>query len=254
MGKTTISSSSVPACLPPLLSLLSAQIRAPRNFDSRPFLFSVRYGWVIAAVSSTAWLGLWQATRVAFARHAAGIAYPQGWPSSLGRDIRLLWNSHLRFPPAYAEKAEVEKSEAAYRFNCAQRESSITWLNFPDAKASSQAHTGTHWKTFHSLSHRELDPCTISCAHLDFPRRSGLIFGLKKPVHSAAAVGFWVLTKALYTVGYIRKGPNGVRTILGPPRVRFPADAHFLFHIPRGLLVQGRTYSLCSVSSSNNPL
>lgn len=36
-----------------------------------------RFGWVIAAVASTGWLGLWQSFRVGVARKAAKIPYPQ---------------------------------------------------------------------------------------------------------------------------------------------------------------------------------
>jgi hypothetical protein len=36
-----------------------------------------RFGFVIAAVATTAWLGVWQAYRVGGARREAKIAYPQ---------------------------------------------------------------------------------------------------------------------------------------------------------------------------------
>jgi len=41
------------------------------------FLF-LRFGWVIAAIASTAWLGVWQSRGVGMARREAKIPYPQG--------------------------------------------------------------------------------------------------------------------------------------------------------------------------------
>lgn len=38
----------------------------------------LRFGLVLAAVASTAWLGIWQSRRVGAARKAANIPYPQG--------------------------------------------------------------------------------------------------------------------------------------------------------------------------------
>ena len=95
-----------------------------RGIVSRDSFYSifpgrVSFGWVIAAIASTAWLGLWQTFTVIRARKAAGIAYPQGgFPScTLVSALGFTWSILL----AYAEKAEVENSEAALRFNCAQR-------------------------------------------------------------------------------------------------------------------------------------
>ncbi|KAF9654095.1 hypothetical protein BDM02DRAFT_1924 [Thelephora ganbajun] len=110
-----------------------------------------QFGWVIGAIVSTAWLGAWQSLRVGAVRRAAGVAYPQ----------------------AYVEKAEAEKSEAAFRFNCAQR-----------------AHANT----------LEIIPYIIT---------TGLIWGLKQPLYSAIALEIWVLTKVWYTYGYIKNGPEG---------------------------------------------
>ncbi|KAF9786781.1 membrane-associated proteins in eicosanoid and glutathione metabolism [Thelephora terrestris] len=117
-----------------------------------------QYGFVIAAVASTAWLGLWQGWSVGRARKAAGIAYPQ----------------------AYAEQAVAEKSEAAFRFNCAQR-----------------AHSNT----------LEIIPYVITM---------GLIWGLKQPVYSAAALEVWVLARIWYTRGYIKNGPKGRMASMRP--------------------------------------
>ena len=38
-----------------------------------------------------------------------------------------------------------------------------------------------------------------------------MIWGLKQPVFSAAALEIWVLSRVWYTVGYIGYGPKGVR-------------------------------------------
>lgn len=52
------------------------------------------------------------------ARKAAKIPYPQ---SERAFSFRIMLELTKRYDLAYAEKAEVEKSEAAFRFNCAQR-------------------------------------------------------------------------------------------------------------------------------------
>ena len=39
-----------------------------------------------------------------------------------------------------------------------------------------------------------------------------MIWGLKQPVYSAAALELWVLSKVWYTYGYIKNGPKGVRS------------------------------------------
>ena len=43
-----------------------------------------------------------------------------------------------------------------------------------------------------------------------------MIWGLKHPIYSAAALQIWVLSKVWYTYGYINNGPKGVRA---PPKV-----------------------------------
>ena len=99
---------------------------------------------------------------VVFARKAAGIAYPQSGHSSLGRGICLLRNLRLRSPPVYAEKAEAEKSEAAHRFNCAQRESSVTWANFQRLRHQvrrTREHVGKHSAYSHIVSFVRVPSC-----------------------------------------------------------------------------------------------
>ena len=54
------------------------------------------------------------------ARKAAKIPYPQSMFFSLFL-VAVCWDSCGGVPLVYAEQAEVEKSEAALRFNCAQR-------------------------------------------------------------------------------------------------------------------------------------
>ncbi|KAJ3555876.1 hypothetical protein NM688_g2337 [Phlebia brevispora] len=67
-----------------------------------------KYGYTVAAVAGTFWLTFYQMLRVARARKAAKIPYPQ----------------------LYAEKAEAEASKEAHVFNCTQRahQNTLEWL------------------------------------------------------------------------------------------------------------------------------
>lgn len=114
---------------------------------------------------------------------------------------------------AYAEKAEAEKSEAAFRFNCAQRKLLCNHV-FPK---KSTRHPQVPMR-IPSRMFRISSQCQSSGLNgpshvgLHLSHRRGLIWGLKQPVYSAIALEIWVLSRVWYTVGYIKKGPNGVRT------------------------------------------
>ena len=114
----------------------------------------------------------------------------------------------------YAEKAEVEKSEAALRFNCAQRKFVLPPCTCPGVYTPS---SGAHANTLENLPYIitmsvARSKRTVSCA-LTLSRCRGLIWGLKQPVYSAILLEFWVFTRVLYTYGYINYGPKGVRTL-----------------------------------------
>ncbi|KZO98071.1 membrane-associated proteins in eicosanoid and glutathione metabolism [Calocera viscosa TUFC12733] len=102
------------------------------------------YGWVGLAAASTVWLVTYQTVNVSAARKAAGVKYPQ----------------------LYAEKAEVEKSHEAMKFNCAQR-----------------AHANT------------LETLPLMLA--------GTLFaGLYYPIPAAASCAIWVFGRIMYTINY----------------------------------------------------
>jgi len=104
-----------------------------------------------AALMSTVFVLLWQGNIVvAGARKKAGIKYPQ----------------------AYAAKAEAEASKEAMVFNCAQRAHQNTLENMP------------------------------------FILTTTLLTAVKYPVFAAAACGLWSLSRVAYTLGYITGDPK----------------------------------------------
>ncbi|KZV73929.1 membrane-associated proteins in eicosanoid and glutathione metabolism [Peniophora sp. CONT] len=72
----------------------------------------------------------------------------------------------VEYPRAYAEKAEQEASPAAKVFNCRQRAHANTLENVPGVLVLT------------------------------------LLSGLRYPVFAGGALGFWSLTRIIYTLGY----------------------------------------------------
>ncbi|KAH7920361.1 membrane-associated proteins in eicosanoid and glutathione metabolism [Leucogyrophana mollusca] len=114
-----------------------------------PIVLPSEYAYVGAGLLSTVWLLGWQVVVVGGHRKASGIKYPQ----------------------LYAEKAEVQASKEALRFNCAQR-----------------AHQNT-------------------IEHMPLIIISTLITGVKYPLLAGAAAGFWSFSRVLYTLGYTTGDP-----------------------------------------------
>jgi len=121
------------------------------------------YPFVALAAVSTFWVNAFQSIIVGRKRKAAGIKYPQ----------------------AYAEKAEAEKNPAAFVFNCAQR---------------------AHQNTLEILPHVLFSTLFIGLAH---PKL-------------AAGLGFtWSIGRVFYTLGYLagpeKRGSRGgvLSTIAG---------------------------------------
>ncbi|KAF9527742.1 hypothetical protein CPB83DRAFT_855550 [Crepidotus variabilis] len=117
-----------------------------------PITYTVPDGlpWVGGALVSSAWLLLFQSLVVSKHRGRAGIKYPQ----------------------AYADKEEQEKSPAALKFNCAQR-----------------AHMNT----------LEIIPSVWATT---------LITATKYPHVAASVLGFWVVGRIFYTRGYVTGDPK----------------------------------------------
>ncbi|KAF9562683.1 membrane-associated proteins in eicosanoid and glutathione metabolism [Agrocybe pediades] len=118
------------------------------------------YQYVGASLMSTVFVVLGQYIGVSRYRKRAGIEYPQ----------------------MYAEKAEMEKSPEAFKFNCAQR---------------------AHQQTLEVLP------------LLTLP---ALISGLKYPIPTAIAVATWSVSRIFFTRGYISGGPKkrgGIMSGLG---------------------------------------
>ncbi|KAH8100004.1 membrane-associated proteins in eicosanoid and glutathione metabolism [Cristinia sonorae] len=108
------------------------------------------YGYVAGAILSTFYLNLFQATKVSGARKAAKIDYPQ----------------------LYAEKSEAAASEAALKFNCAQRAHQNTLENLPMVLGST------------------------------------VVAATRCPTFAASTLGVWVIARALYTIGYCTGDPK----------------------------------------------
>jgi len=116
------------------------------------------YSYVLAAATSAFWLNVYQTVNVGQARKAAGVKYPN----------------------AYAEKAEADSSPAAMKFNCAQRAHQNTLEAVP---------------TFLFLQ---------------------LFAGLKYPYFAAGLGAAWVAGRVIYTMGYSTGDPAKRNTIGGP--------------------------------------
>ncbi|KAE9404636.1 membrane-associated proteins in eicosanoid and glutathione metabolism [Gymnopus androsaceus JB14] len=106
--------------------------------------------YVGASLLSTVFLITGQTIIVGLRRKAAGIKYPQ----------------------MYAEKAEVEKSVDALRFNCAQR---------------------AHQNTLESIPLLYLTTCLAAT---------------KFPIVAASLCGSWVVARVFYTRGYVTGKPE----------------------------------------------
>jgi len=107
-------------------------------------------GYTSAAILSTAIVLLWQTSVVGKTRKRAEIKYPQ----------------------AYAEKAEAAASKEAFIFNCAQR---------------------AHQNTLETI------PIVLIMT---------LITAVKYPVPAAAACGLWSFSRIIYTLGYTTGEPK----------------------------------------------
>ena len=107
------------------------------------------YGYVVLAATSTGFLTLLQFILVSSGRKKAGIKYPQ----------------------MYAEKAEMDKSFEAVKFNCAQR---------------------AHGNTLEFLPHV-----------LFFTT----FLGLRYPTLAASLGATWTGARVLYTLGYVTGDP-----------------------------------------------
>jgi glutathione S-transferase len=106
--------------------------------------------YVAASILSTVFLTTVQGGIVGSYRKAAGIKYPR----------------------AYAEKAEMEANRAALQFNCAQR-----------------AHQNT----------LEVLPTVLTTT---------LLTALQWPTFAASALGVWSAARVLYTLGYVTGDPD----------------------------------------------
>jgi len=115
----------------------------------------VDYGYIPTSLMSIGWVLLWQTILVGRYRKRSGISYPQ----------------------MYAEKAEVQDSEEALRFNCMQR-----------------AHQNT----------LESTPLVFI---------STVVAGLKYPVLAAAMCAAYSFARIIYTIGYKSGQPK--RRMLG---------------------------------------
>ncbi|KAF7366501.1 hypothetical protein MSAN_00907300 [Mycena sanguinolenta] len=154
---------------------------------------TLRTSYVAASVLSSVFLLTWQGIKVSGARKAAGIAYPR----------------------LYAEKAEMDASPAALKFNCVQRAHANTLENIASIYAIAQL---------------------ITTMTLTGPPSQ------RSPLHpvAAAALGSWVVSRVLYTNGYATGVPAS-RT--GP--------VMFLTYIPAMLtLLGGSIYTVYTLLSS----
>ncbi|KAJ7099717.1 membrane-associated proteins in eicosanoid and glutathione metabolism [Mycena epipterygia] len=86
--------------------------------------------------------------------------------------VRLRGPSGVRYPRAYADKAEMEANPNALKFNCAQRAHQNTLENLP---------------MLYSMT---------------------LITSLKYPMLAASALGLWSVTRIGYTIGYNTGDPK----------------------------------------------
>ncbi|KAF8973615.1 hypothetical protein BDZ97DRAFT_380986 [Flammula alnicola] len=84
----------------------------------------------------------------------------------------------IGYPQMYAEKAEADASKDALLFNCAQRAHQNTLENIP---------------MIYTLT---------------------LVTGTRFPIIAASALGFWSLSRASYTRGYITGDPKKRATVL----------------------------------------
>ncbi|KAJ6481760.1 hypothetical protein C8R45DRAFT_1002948 [Mycena sanguinolenta] len=124
--------------------------------------------YVAAALLSSVFLLTWQGIKVSGARKAANIAYPR----------------------LYAEKAEMDASPAAHKFNCVQRAHANTLENITSVYALTAL-------------------TTLSSPHV-----------------AAGALGAWVVSRVLYTNGYATGVPDSRHNLLvaltyGPAMLSF---------------------------------
>ncbi|KAJ7507310.1 hypothetical protein B0H11DRAFT_199425 [Mycena galericulata] len=108
------------------------------------FTVPTGFSYVVAALTATPILLTWQTFVVRRNRKLSGIEYPR----------------------LYADKAEMDASPAAVKFNCAQR-----------------AHQNT-------------------LEHIAQVYMMTIVLGLKYPVVAASALGLWVVGRIAYTRGY----------------------------------------------------
>ncbi|KAJ7248641.1 hypothetical protein B0H12DRAFT_1123556 [Mycena haematopus] len=107
------------------------------------------FSYVAASLLSSVFLLTWQTMQVGGARKASGIEYPR----------------------LYAEKAEMDASPSAVKFNCVQRAHANTLENIPSIYLMT------------------------------------ILVAMKSPVVAAAALGSWVVSRVVYTLGYSTGNP-----------------------------------------------
>ncbi|KAF8605350.1 membrane-associated proteins in eicosanoid and glutathione metabolism [Ceratobasidium sp. AG-I] len=107
------------------------------------------YGYVALAAISTGFLTLWQTTYVSAGRKKSGVKYPR----------------------LYAEKAEMDQSIEAVKYNCAQR---------------------AHGNTMEFIPH--------VLFFVSF-------LGLRRPILAASLGAAWNFSRVLYTLGYVTGDP-----------------------------------------------
>ncbi|KAK7042323.1 hypothetical protein R3P38DRAFT_313258 [Favolaschia claudopus] len=113
--------------------------------------------YVAGSLLSTVFLLTWQTIQVSKYRKLAGVPYPR----------------------LYAEKAEMDTSPAAVKFNCVQRAHANTLENIP---------------TVYLMT---------------------ILVGIKAPVVAASALGAWVISRIAYTNGYASGNPAQRHNLIG---------------------------------------
>jgi hypothetical protein len=114
----------------------------------------------------------------------------------------------------YAEKAEVEKSEAALKFNCMQR----AFLDFDIhcVKLMLLAMEGAHQNTLENIP-----MVYLTCGFHSFMVPFLMLFmtgrtvlaGIQFPKAAGALAAFWSLNRVIYTLGYVTGDPAKVPSI-----------------------------------------
>jgi hypothetical protein len=150
---------------------------------------------------------------VNYHRKTAGIKYPQ----SKNLSVRTLCTLYLLrlSPPVYAEKAEVEKSEAALKFNCMQR--AFLDLDVDYIKLNLLPLKGAHQNTLENMPMVYLTYGFhfVAVAVLTLlPLGRTVLAGIQFPKTAGALAAFWSLNRVFYTLGYATGDPAKVHSIV----------------------------------------